>query len=185
MMVSFERFHSGTADLADDRRQALFFELPAEDQSAAWGRLREQVEAMRFSDRAERALWAGEDPPELPASLRPSGAKSSRTERVKTSGRSPGKRDDEDQHHHPDRLREIPTEVYFETLAGRVPDQSHKVLCPLHEERTPSCHLYSEGWWCFGCQSGSDIYDLAAAIWGLDVQLDFRRIRARLGGMFA
>lgn len=39
------------------------------------------------------------------------------------------------------------------------------VLCPLHEERTPSCKVYikSNDFWCFGCNKGGDTIDLIMA----------------------
>jgi len=40
-----------------------------------------------------------------------------------------------------------------------------KILCPLHEERTPSCKVYvkTNGFWCFGCNRGGDTIDLVMA----------------------
>jgi hypothetical protein len=38
----------------------------------------------------------------------------------------------------------------------------------LHEDRTPSLHVYDDlerGWYCFGCGRGGSIYDLAALLW--------------------
>lgn len=41
----------------------------------------------------------------------------------------------------------------------------YTVLCPLHEERTPSCKIYvkSNDFWCFGCNKGGDTIDLVMA----------------------
>lgn len=41
----------------------------------------------------------------------------------------------------------------------------YTVLCPLHEERTPSCKIYvrSNDFWCFGCNKGGDTIDLIMA----------------------
>lgn len=40
-----------------------------------------------------------------------------------------------------------------------------KILCPMHEERTPSCNIYVErnGFWCFGCNKGGDVIDFMMA----------------------
>jgi DNA primase len=39
-----------------------------------------------------------------------------------------------------------------------------------HEERTPSFVVYpgDRGWWCFGCQRGGSVVDLAMHAWGID-----------------
>lgn len=35
-----------------------------------------------------------------------------------------------------------------------------KILCPFHEENTPSCHLYPDGYSCFGCGKRGPLTDL-------------------------
>ena len=69
-----------------------------------------------------------------------------------------------------DELGRIPPPVYFRLLCGlAVPSRGGYVLCPLHEERTPSCMVWVEperGWWCFGCGRGGGIYDLASLVEG-------------------
>ncbi len=59
--------------------------------------------------------------------------------------------------------------------------------CPFHnggQERTASLHAYNDparGWYCFGCDLGGSVYDLAAALWGIrPVGADFHRVRQRL-----
>ena len=38
--------------------------------------------------------------------------------------------------------------------ADREGVESGKILCPFHEEKTPSCHLYADGhYYCFGCKA--------------------------------
>ncbi|MGE4428586.1 MAG: CHC2 zinc finger domain-containing protein [Solirubrobacteraceae bacterium] len=65
-------------------------------------------------------------------------------------------------------LERVPPVVYVEALTGwRVPSRSRKVACPLHEDDTPSLHVYQtaeQGWFCFGCRRGGSVYDLAAAM---------------------
>jgi hypothetical protein len=65
-------------------------------------------------------------------------------------------------------LEAIAPAVYVEALTGRaVPVRSRKIACPLHEDDTPSLHVYEtpeEGWFCFGCRRGGSVYDLAAAM---------------------
>lgn len=42
-------------------------------------------------------------------------------------------------------------------------------LCPLHNERTPSFYVYPEtnSFYCFGCNQGNDVINLAMALYGL------------------
>lgn len=43
-------------------------------------------------------------------------------------------------------------------------------LCPLHDEKTPSCHIYTETnrFWCFGCNKGGNPIDVLTARDGLN-----------------
>jgi hypothetical protein len=88
-----------------------------------------------------------------------------------------------------DPLRRIPPDVYVRVLTGRVAGRDRKVLCPLHDDRTPSLHVYEtpeQGWYCFGCGRGGSIYDLAAAIYGLAPRgTAFLRLRALLNERFS
>jgi hypothetical protein len=79
-----------------------------------------------------------------------------------------------------DELAQVPPPAYFLALCGvRVPDGGGGVRCPLpdHDDPYPSCQVYGEpeqGWWCFGCQRGGRIYDLASLLaggsWGRDLR---------------
>ena len=87
----------------------------------------------------------------------------------------------------PDPLREIPTVDYVECLAGVEVSRSRTIRCPLpdHDDRTPSFHLYDEGWYCHGCERGGSIYDLAGYLHDLPPRgSDFRSLRRLLLGMF-
>ena len=63
----------------------------------------------------------------------------------------------------------------------------HPVAYGLHEDRTPSLHLYEDGtWYCFGCRQGGSIYDFAAALWHIGTRRrEFLQLRARLTEQFA
>lgn len=37
-----------------------------------------------------------------------------------------------------------------------------KILCPFHDERTPSLEVYSDGFFCFGCGKGGTLAELEA-----------------------
>jgi hypothetical protein len=88
-----------------------------------------------------------------------------------------------------DPLRALDPGHYVAVLTGETVGRSRKVSCPWHEDRTPSLHVYEnpqDGWFCFGCKRhGHSVYDLAAAIWGLDTRgPDFLELRARLYDLF-
>lgn len=80
--------------------------------------------------------------------------------------------------HTGDVLKTIPAPEYVADLIGRRPDHRGYVRCPFHSdgrERTPSLCLYGPGtkyplktssWFCFGCERGGDIYELAALVAG-------------------
>jgi hypothetical protein len=88
-----------------------------------------------------------------------------------------------------DELGRIAPPRYFLALAGiEVPDRGGYVLCPLHDERTPSCRVWPdppEGWHCFGCNRGGSIYDLASLLDGGPYGTalrgeDFKRVKQRV-----
>lgn len=73
---------------------------------------------------------------------------------------------------------------YVTDLVGVRPGRDNKVPCPFHTDRRPSLHVYPtgvRGWCCFSCRRGGTIYDLAAALWGLNTRgRDFLEVRQRL-----
>jgi hypothetical protein len=83
-----------------------------------------------------------------------------------------------------DPLLRIAPRVYVAALLGRSPARNGKVCCPFHEDERPSLHVYREpnrGWCCYSCGRGGSVYDLAAALWGLQTRGgDFIRLRRRL-----
>ena len=83
-----------------------------------------------------------------------------------------------------DPLLAIPPPVYVEALTGREVGRDSKVRCPFHDDHTPSLHCFDDpeqGWYCFGCEQGGDIYTFAGLLWGLERRGgDFLEIRRRL-----
>lgn len=66
-----------------------------------------------------------------------------------------------------DPLLAIEPAAYVAALTGQTPGRDGKINCPLHEDRTPSLHVYKtpeQGWYCYGCRTGGSVYDLAAAL---------------------
>jgi DNA primase len=78
--------------------------------------------------------------------------------------------------------------VYVRELTGQRIGRDRKVRCPLHDDRTPSLHVYErpeQGWYCFGCGRGGSIYDLAGPLYGLPIRgAGFVRLRRLLCDRF-
>lgn len=45
--------------------------------------------------------------------------------------------------------------------------RGNMALCPFHRERHPSCKLYADHYYCFGCQAHGDIIKLVQELFGL------------------
>lgn len=55
-------------------------------------------------------------------------------------------------------------------IAERYGPQIHRgnmICCPFHDDKTSSMKLYSDHFYCFGCQKSGDVIDLAAQFLGL------------------
>ena len=83
-----------------------------------------------------------------------------------------------------DPLEAVPVAQYVEALTGLAADAGGKLSCPLpdHDDRTPSFQVYpsNDSWFCFGCERGGRIYQLAALLAGYPLPLrgdDFRAVR--------
>ena len=87
-----------------------------------------------------------------------------------------------------DPLLRIAPAVYVQALTGQHVGRQRKIACPFHDDHTPSLHVYEhpeQGWYCFGCQRGGSIYDLAAALYRLPPRgRDFLELRERLHQRF-
>jgi hypothetical protein len=82
-----------------------------------------------------------------------------------------------------DVLREIPLPEAFEILTSKPVPRSRMVRCPLpdHEDRTPSCHVGDELWFCHGCVTGGSLIDLASELYGIPARgANFFELRRRL-----
>ncbi len=99
-------------------------------------------------------------------------------------GIEPRHRDRRSTERQPDVLDEISPPEYVHALTGIEVPHHGTISCPLpgHGDRTPSFKVYpghEQGWYCFGCGAGGDIYNFAGALWGMDTRgpafLDLRR----------
>lgn len=65
-------------------------------------------------------------------------------------------------------------------VAPRSTPERARVLCPVHDERTPSCDLTIRGgrivWVCRSCQASGDTLTLVAVTQGLSLRSDFGRV---------
>lgn len=68
------------------------------------------------------------------------------------------------------RIKEdLPAERVF-TFYGYPPDRNGFVLCPFHNEKTPSLKLFTgdnPGWHCFGCGEGGSVIDFVMKLFDL------------------
>lgn len=61
---------------------------------------------------------------------------------------------------------------------GRRSGHTMKVLCPMHEERTPSCNIYTDQntFWCFGCNKGGNVINFLMAQEDIDFVTAVRQL---------
>ena len=88
-----------------------------------------------------------------------------------------------------DALLAVPARRYIEALTGRGVVRG-MVTCPFHkggQESTPSLQVGGNRddtmWFCYGCNEGGDIFNLAAKLWGLDDRRDFPELKKKLGAV--
>lgn len=70
-----------------------------------------------------------------------------------------------------DPLQNIAPAVYVRLLTGAEVNSRGKCPCPLpgHDDNTPSFHAYddpADGFYCYGCGAGGDLYSFARYLWG-------------------
>ena len=67
-------------------------------------------------------------------------------------------------------IEEIKELVDVPTAARHYGVEVHRgnmALCPFHRERHPSCKLYADHYYCFGCQAHGDVIRLVQELFGL------------------
>lgn len=63
---------------------------------------------------------------------------------------------------------------------GLTPNRAGFIACPFHKERTPSCKIYKDSFYCFGCGAHGDIFTFVEKMDGCDFKTAFKT----LGGNF-
>jgi hypothetical protein len=89
----------------------------------------------------------------------------------------------------PETAAELKVRVDLLKIAGRYVDLKRRGRewwgrCPIHGERTPSFKVSGprQQFHCFGCGAKGDVFDLVAAVEGLDIGRAIRRVRELAGG---
>ena len=50
---------------------------------------------------------------------------------------------------------------------GYAPNRAGFICCPFHAEKTPSCKIYEQSFYCFGCHTGGTVIDFTARLFDL------------------
>ena len=61
-------------------------------------------------------------------------------------------------------------------------DRNGKALCPVHNDHTPSCHIYPDGFKCYSCGAHGDAVDWLEAVYGLSTAEAIKELERRAGG---
>lgn len=66
-------------------------------------------------------------------------------------------------------LRRRSAPEYVEIVTGVKVGVGEKISCPApdHPDPGPSCHIYADGWRCYGCGRGGGIFEFGALVAGL------------------
>ena len=59
--------------------------------------------------------------------------------------------------------------------------RGNMALCPFHRERHPSCKLYEDHYYCFGCQAHGDVIKLVQELFGLRAIESVKQINSDFG----
>ena len=65
---------------------------------------------------------------------------------------------------------EIKSKVTMADLLERYGIETRRngfILCPFHQEKTPSCKIYKDGYYCFGCGVGGDVISFVKNLFSL------------------
>ncbi len=81
-------------------------------------------------------------------------------------------------------VQSLKAAVSFRELVSEThePDRTGKVLCPVHDDHTPSCHIYRDGFKCFSCGAHGDAVDWLEAVHALSTAEAIKELERRAGG---
>jgi hypothetical protein len=180
---TFEELQRWWSLVEPHRRLLLFDALSRGDQQACWDAVADQAAKRTEQENIEARRWfepycpechdrrIEHEPGDCPKYRMPENG-------IPTSTSSDNARVESD---HTDVLKTIAAAAYVMAITGVPVPANGRILCPLHEDApTPSFKCYGTRWTCFaGCGRGADIYDLAAALTGIEAKsagfLELRR----------
>ena len=86
-----------------------------------------------------------------------------------------------------DTVDELKAGVDFRTLVSlsHTVAPNGKLSCPFHEDSQPSCHIYPDGYKCFGCGAYGDHVDWLRRIHSLSTKEAITCLRALVGKPYA
>ncbi len=64
-------------------------------------------------------------------------------------------------------------------------DRSGKVVCPFHDDHSPSCHIYPDSYHCFSCGAHGDALDWTKQVHNLTTAESIRRLQQSVGGFIS
>ena len=65
---------------------------------------------------------------------------------------------------------------------GLQPNREGFISCPFHKEKTASCKIYKNSWYCFGCGEGGDIFDFVEKYEGIGFKDAFKALGGDYSG---
>jgi hypothetical protein len=82
-------------------------------------------------------------------------------------------------------LAELKSQIDFRSLVAETHTvKADKVLCPAHDDHTPSCHIYDDHWHCFSCCASGDVITWVERVQGITTADAIRILRERVGGTY-
>ena len=64
-------------------------------------------------------------------------------------------------------MSKLHVEIVKHTLLSEVLEGGNiKIRCPYHQERVPSCVIYEDSFYCFGCGKSGSLQEILAVIKG-------------------
>ena len=64
---------------------------------------------------------------------------------------------------------------------GLVVEKNGMMICPFHDDRTPSMKIYDDHFHCFGCQAHGDVIDFISRLFGISLKEAAEKIEKDFG----
>lgn len=79
-----------------------------------------------------------------------------------------------------DEIKQSISMTQLVTRYGLKPNQKGFICCPFHKEKTSSCKIYKDSYYCFGCGDSGDVYTFVQKMDGVS----FKEAFYSLGGHY-